>query len=117
MNDRVSTPLGGPEPDQRREGRSPERVRKVGGKVEVQGQVIADGVADLSVAADRSWSATWSSPEPWPASMDRQENACEVRFEGISPILEGMLTDRSSGDSGQFELKVVGQNWPETDFE
>ena len=119
MNDRLSTPpIGGPEPDQRPDGKRPDRPRKVAGKVEVQGRLVVDGVADLSVAEDRSWSATWTSPGPWPDWMNSQDTpACEVRFEGISPILEGVLTDQGSANSAELELKVVGQGWPETDFE
>ena len=99
-----------------------DRPRKVRGKVELQGRVVADGVAALSVSEDRSWSATWTSPDPWPDLTDGEPPLidtpnCAVRFEGITPILAGIASIQGSADRGEFGLKVVGQSWPSSDFD
>ena len=90
--------------------------------MELEGRVVADGVAALSVAEDRSWSATWTSSEPWPKLTDDEGTvtnspSCAVRFEGITPVLTGVASAQGSADGGEFALKVVGQSWPSTDFE
>ena len=114
---RVSTPRV----DEVEPIRPQDRVRKVKGKVDFQGRVVADGVADLSVAEDHSWSATWPSHEPLPDRLDGKDRStdsptCSVRFEGISPILEGVLSLDSSPNGRVLGLKVVGQSWPVSDL-
>ena len=98
------------------------RIRKVSGKVEVEGRLLVDGVARLSVSDDHSWSASWSSDQAWPEWMQSRDTsvsppACVVRFEGITPTLDGVISDRSSVKDGRFRLKVAGHNWPASDFE
>ena len=100
----------------------PDRLRKVRGKVALEGRLVADGVAELSVSEDHSWSATWTSPEPWPDLTQSEGTvmnspSCAVRFEGITPILTGVASTQGSADGGEFGLKVVGQSWPSTDFD
>ena len=99
-----------------------DRIRKVRGKVELEGRLLVDGMARLAVAEDHSWTASWSSDQPWPEWMPSGDTladsqTCVVRFEGITPVLEGAVSAQSSVGQGRFRLKVAGNNWPGTDFE
>ena len=117
LNRRSSpSPGRGPESD-----KGADRTRKVRGKVELEGRSLVDGMARLSVSEDHSWSASWSSDHPWPEGHSQDTSvsppSCVVRFEGITPTLEGVISDKSSERQGRFRLTVTGNNWPANDFE
>jgi hypothetical protein len=112
-----ASPTGGPE-----FGQGTDRIRQVRGKVELQGRLLVEGIARLSVSEDHSWWASWSSDQPWPDWMQSRDPSvslpsCTVRFEGITPAIEGVISEQSSLKKERFGLKVAGDNWPATDFE
>ena len=117
--DKASTEPASPHP-----GLLDSRVLRVNSRVELQGVTVAEGISDLTVADDHSWSAFWSSSHPWPgweliegtlSAPDKTQ--VTVRFDGITPTLEGVVRFYGAAPrQGGHVLQVQGEDWPSSDM-